>query len=161
MRMSWQYIAGFYDGEGHLSKGASGLSHRVGITQTGADGLALLTYMAGFMDAHNITSSIGICKRDNPKHATRYDLNITNRSSVEIFLRLTFPYLHIKKLLAQDTLRLFKMYAHGVLGKVQRQELMIQHNKSAKGRAIASKNAQLFHERRRQQKETTCQNMVQ
>lgn len=112
-QMSWEYIAGFFDGEGHVSlnrqqKNGEGQfsrgNPRVTLVQAHERGKNLLEEISLFLTENAITSVVEI--HDDGEHRSKcYRLRITGFRGVVPFLTAVFPYLRIKKLEAQDILR--------------------------------------------------------
>ncbi len=117
--ISWAYIAGFFDGEGHVSLGRqkncgegqfSRGSPRVTIVQSRERGRVLLESIAGILAGHSIRSAVDVHREAGDRNSVTYRLRITGFNSVIRFLRLVFPYLHIKKIEAQDIIRYDKVF---------------------------------------------------
>ena len=107
--MSWQYIAGFFDGEGSIS--TMQFSRRTGIAssvaclaQTGDEGYAVLTAIKNFMWERGVKSYITTQKRIKG-YRVMHNLRVCAKPSVIMFLREALPYVHVKKVKTQDTLR--------------------------------------------------------
>lgn len=127
--MSWQYVAGFFDGEGSVGTAShcSGRKASAYIAQSGAQGLLVLQEINSFLAEQGIRSSVfqtGIAtghKRTMPS----YRLGVGGFGSVEKFLRGVFPYLRVKKAAAQDILRyciIFPNISYSPLAKSWRSE---------------------------------------
>lgn len=114
MAMSWQYIAGFFDGEGSIGFGAhnSGRKAVAYISQSGPSGLSVLREIQKFLLENGIKSSVfetgkaGVHKRTMPS----YRIGINGYASVISFCKAVYPYLWIKKVSAQDLLRYDLLY---------------------------------------------------
>lgn len=122
MKLTWPYIAGFFDGEGCVTcyqiarpkkKTNNGVVNVVAsIAQSGKEGLFLFGEMKQFFLEHGIKCGIGN-KKDKiatGHHRAMYSLRITSRSDVTKFLSAIFPFLSIKKVPAQDGLRFLKIF---------------------------------------------------
>ena len=111
--MSWQYIAGFFDGEGCLW---GNHCDSVGIYQGGDIGREVLAEIQMFLFRYAATSNIRIKRRSDKdksnihRNKVMYELTIGNRESMRIFLSNILPYLRVKRILVQDYLRYNKMY---------------------------------------------------
>ena len=109
--MTWQYIAGFFDGEGNVNTSASrGRSWAVRIVQTETN---VLNRIAKFLEEHNIESHLyHSYKASQYKKANKdlWCLQLTGESNVNQFLAGVLPFLIVKKPLAQDIIRFFKIY---------------------------------------------------
>jgi hypothetical protein len=114
MVMSWQYIAGFFDGEGSIATGAGYNSRRVGIyiAQSGDRGLWVLTEIQKFLADCGIKSSVFATGKIGKNGMTKqaYRLGVCGFISARDFLVAVFPYLYIKKTFAQDVLRYDKLF---------------------------------------------------
>ena len=113
--ISWEYVAGFFDGEGcvgiHQNKARRGNGCPVVIiAQTGDRGRLLLLEIADFLKPMGVSTYLGTSKRMKDTHRTCYNLRIANRPGVITFLRGVFPYLRIKKVEAQDVLRFLTVF---------------------------------------------------
>jgi len=114
--MNWSYIAGFFDGEGCISKNGTGhpcgsLSYVAMLPQSESRRIAL-DKIAEFLDTQKIT--YGFYKRKGkdrgPNFEQMYNIRVMKRESLMKFLEGVLPYLTVKKILAQDTRRLLLMY---------------------------------------------------
>jgi hypothetical protein len=114
MQLNWDYIAGFFDGEGSLSM--MNFTHRdtlaaavVTISQSGDEGLAVLTEMQTFLAERGIKAYL-----HRPRRIKRYrpmhNLKICARPSVSLFLQAMLPRVRIKRVVVQDVLRFFTLY---------------------------------------------------
>lgn len=111
--MSWEYIAGFLDGEGCISMCANkarpnALNLQVTLNQTGSEGFAVLSEIKEFLAQWGVKSYLRLNNspsRQNPRYRPMWALSIMGRDACTSFLRSVFPYIHVKKVKAQDTLR--------------------------------------------------------
>lgn len=115
MRLSWEYIAGFFDGEGNVgifqNRARRGLGTPViTIAQSDERGRLLLSGMQEFLRERSVKSYLDVQRWKNPKHKPGFKLRICNRPGVTLFLRGVFPYLRIKKVEAQDVLRFLSIF---------------------------------------------------
>lgn len=112
MALSWQYIAGFFDGEGNISLPQNGdaMTARVSLCQSRERGKVLLEAIRDYIAPYGIVSGINRHKIYTITQKPLYRLYINGRDSVRRFLECCFPYLHIKKLEAQDNLRYMKIF---------------------------------------------------
>lgn len=116
--LTWEYIAGFFDGEGCVScynnpARPDALTVVASIAQTGLEGHALLTEIKDFLTGHGIKSYLDTKHsrmRSHPTYRKSYALRICAKPSLIPFLTNMIPYLRIKKVVAQDTLRFYTMY---------------------------------------------------
>jgi hypothetical protein len=113
-KMSWEYIAGFFDGEGHVSlsrqqkNGENQFSRgnpRVTLVQAHERGRHLLEEISSFLRDESITSVIEIHHEGDERCSRAYRLRVTGFRGIVPFLNGVFPYLRIKKIEAQDMLR--------------------------------------------------------
>jgi hypothetical protein len=117
--MSWEYVAGFFDGEGHVgltrqkrcgegqySRG----SIRATMVQSLERGRVLLEEIRRFLAKQGICSAVGIHAGGGVNTRRCYHVRITGFRSVVPFLRGIFPFLRIKKLEAQDFIRYDKAF---------------------------------------------------
>lgn len=118
-RMSWEYIAGFFDGEGHVGLGRqkhcgegrfSRGSPRVTMVQAHDRGRQLLEEISEFLVGHGIRSIVEIHQEAQGKISESYHLRITGFNGVLSFLGAVFPFLRIKKTEAQDLIRYNKAF---------------------------------------------------
>lgn len=119
MKMTWEYIAGFFDGEGHCSLSSqklNGEGHftrgnpRVTIVQSLERGRALFEEIQEFLSDRSITSVIEVHNEGDDRCRKSYRLRVTGFKGVVAFLSGVFPYLRIKKVEAQDLLRYDKAF---------------------------------------------------
>jgi len=104
--MTWPYIAGFFDGEGSIvvHRGNHGV-FRIQIVQSEQNGgEAVLKEIASFLEQYGIHSNIHRSKK-REGHCCMFSLNIGQLHSVVKFLKFLFPYLRVKRSLAQDVIR--------------------------------------------------------
>lgn len=114
MKMSWEYIAGFFDGEGHVSTARSmyrtdSATTIAGIAQTGSEGMQVLTAIQRFLLERDIKAYITSDKRPS-KYRQMHRLHVCARAHVTSFLQEMLPRVSVKKVIVQDTLRYFKLY---------------------------------------------------
>lgn len=119
-RMTWQYIAGFFDGEDSLScvrnKDSNNNCWRVRLHQSS---LEVLERINSFLTTNEILCTIQrtACKGHKQKHgpyranSDMFALQIsTRRKEIVPFLERILPYLIVKRILVQDLLRFLKIY---------------------------------------------------
>lgn len=118
--LSWPYIAGFFDGEGHVSIVSSHNSFVaiICIGQTRERGKKLLHEMTQWLGRHGILGVTNQQECRYPKAQTLYRMWIRRRTSVIPFLTKVMPYLHIKKIESQDVLRFLVLFPAMNEGKV-------------------------------------------
>ena len=106
--MTWEYLAGFFDGEGWIGIPSQAetlhISPRVIITQSKLRGKILFEEIKSFLSVANIKSTVRCARED------MWNLNISGRNNVILFIERLMPYLHIKKLEAQDIGRFLKLF---------------------------------------------------
>lgn len=111
MNMTWQYVAGFFDGEGCVTTYANcarpnHFNTRVIFSQSKERGKDLLKEIQLFLSEHRIKSYLhgGYDKRN------MWNLDICDRRGIETFLLTCLPLFRIKKTVAQDTWRFLRLY---------------------------------------------------
>lgn len=114
MRVSWEYIAGFFDGEGSVSTCNFSLRPGVAATivtvsQTGAEGFAILTLIRNFLWDREIKGYVHSQARRAP-YRQMHHLKICARKSVTTFLWQMLPRVSVKRVIVQDTLRFYTLY---------------------------------------------------
>lgn len=115
MQYSWQYIAGFFDGEGCVTSGGKVRPYpKVQMTQVGEQGRVLLQGIAEYMRAFDIESHTW--RREIAKYYPGkpwrdvYVLTITKTESQLRFFEHVLPYIYIKKVVVEDFLRVMKLF---------------------------------------------------
>lgn len=104
--MTWDYIAGFFDGEGHISTHARGMMWS--IAQGGSRGRRLLEEIHDFLVAEGFTPTLG---KGNPiPSGTIWQMWICNRKDIVRLYGYLAHRIHIKKTEMQDVVRYIKMY---------------------------------------------------
>lgn len=114
MRMNFDYIAGFFDGEGSVSTMC--FTHRTGLqativtlSQSGTEGLRILTAIRDFLGVEGIKGYIHTQAR-RANYRVMHHLKISARDSVVRFLEAMLPRSSVKFVVTQDTLRFHKLY---------------------------------------------------
>ena len=122
MKMSWPYIAGFFDGEGcmhavgggHMSGNRTLVRFKITISQTKNVGRDTLEEIAEFLRERNINAYV--MKHRIAKHKIKphwhqcWDLMVGRMESIRLFVEGVFPYLRIKKSKAEDYRRMLILY---------------------------------------------------
>lgn len=115
--ITWQYLAGFIDGEGSIrvyghKRQVARYEPRISVAQAGLNGRLLLLEIQSFLEANNIKSGVyGGGRRDHPKHSPCWHLILSaNLDNIERFLSLIIPHLVVKRVEAQDTLRFIRQF---------------------------------------------------
>jgi len=107
MVLSWEYIAGFFDGEGHVCVIIK--SNNVGMCQQGDNGKLVLSDIAETCAVAGI--HCGVYAANEAKRAVQmYRLSVQGRESCRRFLMKVLPFLRVKRTIAQDALRFFTLY---------------------------------------------------
>lgn len=111
--ISWPYIAGFFDGEGHASLG------RLALYQSGDEGCQLLREIQSFWHSQGIRA--GLYAREGSKWGkkTEWSLHVCQCRSIIPVLQQMLPFLRIKRVVAQDLLRYAKMFPGRARGSYQ------------------------------------------
>src|SRR5467141_2483085 len=104
---TWEWLAGFFDGEGSINMCMGGNRATVSctLTQAGTVGLKVLTDVRLFLQGQGISSCLVHRQRPKSHWTTCHELRLGGRVAVMPFLRGLFPHLKIKKVKAQDVLR--------------------------------------------------------
>ena len=93
--MNWAYIAGFFDGEGCLSKSWKRKVFQISISQAEFQNTVLFE-IARFLESNGVASSIYTHKEKGRSRAGS-SLAITSQPSVKVFLENVLPYCIVKK----------------------------------------------------------------
>ena len=114
MQLSWEYIAGFFDGEGcvttHTNRSRRGLfGTQVSMAQSGVQGRALLAAIQGFLADHAIKSYLLQVNKRTAK-TPMWSLVIGARPSVMAFFAHVRGRVIIKKQVVEDTWRFYTIY---------------------------------------------------
>lgn len=114
MRITWEYIAGFFDGEGcvcttNLKARPNTFCTFVSIGQSGKEGYAVLTAIQAFLVPYGIKSYMSAQRRQK-HYREMWQLRMMARPSVMVFLSNVLPFVNVKRPAVQDTLRFHKMY---------------------------------------------------
>lgn len=109
MALSWQYIAGFFDGEGNVSMPLGKSNLHLCLTQAGNEGLQLLGRIQEFLAEHGIPSRIDDSTKLVTGRKKVYRLCLSGKRT-EAFLRFVMPFVHIKKVISMDVLRWRTLY---------------------------------------------------
>ena len=118
MKITWEYIAGFFDGEGnicvcngrHPKRVLGSNVFQASITQSGAQGKLLLQAIGDVLAKHGIRSCICSNRIRSERHAKTWRLSVGGRMAVYNFLLKIYPYLWIKRVKAMDTMRFIRMF---------------------------------------------------
>jgi len=106
MKLTWQYIAGFFDGEGCISVPRGSKHTRGSLTCIMYQKRPEVLYkIQEFLTNHGFSCTVAPNQRD------QYHLYIKDGLLGNLrFLREIHPYLIVKKVEAQDTLRFFTVF---------------------------------------------------
>ncbi len=106
-RMTWSYLAGFFDGEGCISIARQRTRtygcFLIEMAQTGQEGKEVTEEIKEFLESQEVRSELR--STGKPNRRTVWDLRIRNRDSIRNFIKGVFPYLRVKKVKCQDVLR--------------------------------------------------------
>lgn len=135
MRITWDYVAGFFDGEGCINiakaregqHGGSG-SFAVTMVQATTRGRDLLDAMAEFLELHHIKSKVYRKREASSRRKEAFGIVIQGRESVRRFLKAIAFRLHMKKQLAEDAYRFITVFppVHGLVGNTKHDHIPIQ-----------------------------------
>lgn len=125
MAMNWNYIAGFFDGEGTICTTARGIQWS--IAQSRERGRVVLEDIRTFLAEQGIKSSV-YQKKDR---ASMFTLYVTDRERIKKLLLMLYPYLRIKRVEVQDCLRYMRLFPRrksgAVLGMLISETRQIRH----------------------------------
>lgn len=129
-KMSLQYIAGFFDGEGTIRISQTG-GFQITIAQKGARGKEVLREIASFLTAHHRIQA----RLYSPYRQNMYTLGVTTREQVMTLGKLLLPFLHIKRIEVEDHLRfgvIFPKFLPGMPAtRLRHQEALVQRKLSS------------------------------
>ena len=114
MRVNWDYIAGFFDGEGSISTMNFSCRHTLAATmvtlsQTGTEGIVVLSAIRDFLWSLGIKGYLQTQKR-REGYRTMHHLKINARPSVTLFLLNILPRISVKRVAVQDALRFIMLF---------------------------------------------------
>lgn len=95
MYMNWNYIAGFFDGEGTVSK--SGYRHRITVTQTNKEVLEKIRLFT-------CRGSISVIKKRKPHWKDAWIYYVSDQKDVYFFLNKIIDKLIVKKTIVSKVL---------------------------------------------------------
>lgn len=112
MILTWQYVAGIFDGEGYVGvqSGGGALTAKISISQSGKQGEALFGHLYPWLRDKGIKVYLSGHVLADPRYQKKWTLETHTRASVTAFLEGVFPYLIVKKTTSQDVLRFFKLF---------------------------------------------------
>ena len=102
--MNWQYLGGFFDGEGHVGvhKGRGKYTqHDITVANTHKPTIEAISR---FLNSQNIKHSTFKRTYDNPKWKTAFKIKVTSIRAGIVFLEMILPYLLTKREQALSTL---------------------------------------------------------
>ena len=108
--MTWEYVAGFFDGEGNIcnTKGSGGFSPRWSVVQQDDRGKKVLEAIQAFLALAGIKSYLGKSRMRTER--ILWKLNVGSREQFEHIATKLMPYVYVKKLELQDTLRYLRAF---------------------------------------------------
>lgn len=113
MKLTWEYIAGFFDGEGCVSTHANrarrgSFGTHVSMSQSQERGRLLLLEIQAFLAGYGIKSYL---LRINKRAALpQWNLTLAARPSVTVFLQHMLGRVAIKRIVVEDTLRFLRLF---------------------------------------------------
>lgn len=126
VNISWEWLAGFYDGEGCLmlsksdSKGYTRYSPQIDLVNTD---FVVMQAIVDFLQAHNISVYVSYSKKHhkfhrdaNRQHKQRMIIRIARMANVKAFLCYITPYLRLK---SQNALLLYDFVCHRASNRVE------------------------------------------
>ena len=115
--LTWQYVAGFFDGEGHIGTHAnrarrSWFGSVATFAQSGKEGAEILGEIKAFLKEHGVVAYLRCQPRSQSNTALRdmWSLKIASRPNLTTFLRFIVPHLRVKRVVAEDHLRFLAMF---------------------------------------------------
>jgi hypothetical protein len=113
--MSWQYVAGFFDGEGciRIAQGSCTISPQISLYQSRPRGFVLLTEIQEFLALHEITARMNKQREYQTERSgtqMMFRLYIYRRVDALAFIERIFPFLRIKKVECPDIYRWLRIY---------------------------------------------------
>lgn len=135
MKITWNYIAGFFDGEGNVNTPCGRTDRsvptpKITVAQSGESGRVLLLEIAFFLfEEAEIRSIVYERPRVKPHHASTWILHIGKRDSVAKFLTRMTGRVFIKKVIVEDTLRFLTVFPS--TQKTHLENLRRKHRRSA------------------------------
>ena len=124
--MSWEYLAGFTDGEGsiRMPSTSKSITANFSLVQSGNEGFQVLTEVKQFLETHGIRGTLVYQPRDSKPRlvkATRpiWYLGVYKRSDVTFIMSQLLPFLRVKRVQTQDILRFLKIFPP-LTGKLNR-----------------------------------------
>ena len=104
--MSWEYIAGFFDGEGYVGASLGRTTNAVGMCQQQLD---ILLRIQEFLQDNGIKSNI---QKGGEGYTKKQVWSLRMAGTVEIrkFLPKVIPFLYVKRQKAEDQLRFWKVF---------------------------------------------------
>jgi hypothetical protein len=101
--MTWEYLAGFFDGEGHVGVHKAGRYRQASVTVANTHE-PTIDQIAEFLSSFGIGHSKFRRVYDNGKWKTAYKINVTGIKNSTKFLSAILPYLVTKREAALTTL---------------------------------------------------------
>lgn len=129
--MSWDYIAGFFDGEGsvYFPLGRNQHYPKMSVVQSQDRGLILLTEIRDFLLSQGIHCTLAKPRMTSPlSNHPMHCLDIYGRDSAIMFLKEVGPRLRIKRVISQDIIRFLSAFP-SPKGYLLRENRVIQKQK--------------------------------
>ena len=98
--MTWEYISGFFDGEGHVScllRNKKSTKYQIGMAQTKSQA-AVLFVIKDFLEEHGVRVHVHLDNSHNKlSRNTTVRLRLSDAKSVATFIRGVLPFIIVKK----------------------------------------------------------------
>jgi len=102
--ISWEYIAGFFDGEGTIGH-TSRYAYKVSFSQST---MPVLEAIKEFLGGYSIYTWCATYKNKNRKYNESYQLQFSASSGVKLFLEGILPYTIVKRMEVLEALNTIK-----------------------------------------------------
>lgn len=144
LKMTWEYIAGFFDGEGTIAKFNNGICHyAIAITQANEEVLQEIKKFLKF-------GHVYVIKKRKVNWKDAWILRISDNRQVLFFLKNVLPFLIVKRDKATKTVLILKDYIdnkkrHGI--SEENLKKAIKFYKSGLGYKLSTKKVGIYSQR--------------